>query len=79
VAVLWAGGYNLVWYMNGVALSGMDFLPSVDDPSWKIAGTGDFNRDGREDILWRYYGAEGTNVVWLMNGITWQAANFCLH
>ena len=45
----------------------------VTDLSWKIAGTGDFDRDGDLDILWRYYGAgdyQGLNVLWYMNGTT---------
>jgi serralysin len=33
------------------------------DPSWRIAGTGDFNGDGRTDILWRHDGGALTN--WL--------------
>jgi hypothetical protein len=35
---------------------------------WQIAGTADFNGDRRSDILWR--NADGTVVVWLMNGWT---------
>jgi hypothetical protein len=38
-----------------------------------MEGTGDFNGDGRSDILWRNDG--GTTVVdWLMNGASIQAA-----
>src|SRR5689334_20614109 len=33
---------------------------------WHEAGSGDLNRDGRSDILWRDDG--GTAVEWLMNG-----------
>jgi hypothetical protein len=61
-------GYNVVWYMNGAAYAGQDMLPAVTNTNWKIAGTGDFNGDGKTDILWRYYGPEGYNVVWYMNG-----------
>ena len=28
-----------------------NFIPAVADQSWKIVGTGDFNRDGKIDIL----------------------------
>lgn len=31
--------------------------------SWKVAGTGDFNGDGRDDILWR--NEDGTTSNWL--------------
>jgi hypothetical protein len=40
----------------------------VTDLNWQIAGTGDFDRDGNVDILWRYNGAGGRNRVWFMNG-----------
>jgi hypothetical protein len=33
---------------------------------WAVADTGDYNGDGRADILWR--GADGRVVVWEMNG-----------
>ena len=44
-------------------------LPShaVTDTNFKIAGVGDFNNDGKGDILWRH-ATSGTNVIWLMNG-----------
>jgi hypothetical protein len=74
VDILWryngAGGYNYVWYMNGVTCTGGASLVSVADLNWQIAGTGDFNGDGKVDILWRYYGAGGYNYMWYMNGVT---------
>ena len=33
------------------------------DPAWRIVGTGDFNGDGRDDILWRH--TDGTLSNWL--------------
>ena len=48
-------------------------LSKVEDTSWEIAGTGDFNGDGNTDILWRYYGTgayQGLNDIWFMNGTT---------
>ena len=35
-------------------------------PSWQIKGTGDFNGDGKSDILWQ--DQDGTAAVWLMDG-----------
>ena len=34
--------------------------------NWTIVGTGDFNGDGKSDILWR--DTSGTVAIWLMNG-----------
>lgn len=34
--------------------------------TWGVAGTGDFNHDGKSDILWR--GANGSVAMWLMTG-----------
>jgi hypothetical protein len=72
--ILWRyyglGGYNYVWYMDGVTSIGGASLTPVADLNWAIAGTGDFNRDGKVDILWRYYGAGGYNYVWYMDGVT---------
>ena len=61
-------GTNLVWYMNGAAIIGQDVLYTVTNPYWKLVGVGDFNGDGKPDILWRDYGTSGMNVVWYMNG-----------
>ena len=36
-------------------------------PSWQVEGTGDFNGDGKSDILWQH---DGTPAIWLMDGTT---------
>ena len=33
------------------------------DPDWQVAGTGDFNGDGRDDVLLRH--ANGWMTEWL--------------
>ena len=35
-------------------------------PTWHVEDTGDFNNDGRADILWQ--NDDGTPAIWLMNG-----------
>jgi hypothetical protein len=36
---------------------------------WTIAQTGDYNGDGKSDILW-YNAATGAIATWLLNGAT---------
>ena len=39
----------------------------IDDVSIGVAALKvDFNRDGQEDILWRYFGAGGHNRAWFL-------------
>jgi FG-GAP-like repeat len=42
--------------------------PSLDN-TWKAAGTGDFNGDGKTDVLWRNTTTNAA-VIWSMNGAT---------
>ena len=78
VDILWrydgAGGYNVVWYLNNATWIGSAELIPVGDPTWQIMGTGDYNKDGNIDILWRYNGAGGYNVIWYMNGVAWSSS-----
>ncbi|PWB81124.1 MAG: hypothetical protein C3F08_02710, partial [Candidatus Methylomirabilota bacterium] len=53
-----------------ILLGGADVMP-VGDLNWHIVGTADFNNDTNVDILWRYNGPGGYNVVWYMNGAEW--------
>jgi hypothetical protein len=64
-------GDTQVWYMNGTTRTGYANLPyNVSDASgWKFAGNGDFNRDGKTDIVW-HHGVNGTTQVWYMDGLT---------
>jgi hypothetical protein len=51
-------------------LGGADVLP-VGDPNWQIVGAADFDNDTHVDILWRYNGPGGYNVIWYLNGTAW--------
>jgi 6-phosphogluconolactonase (cycloisomerase 2 family) len=78
--ILWrhdASGENVLWYMNGTAQAGSVFLqpPALADVRWTMAGTGDFNQDGRPDIAWRHETA-GQIVVWYMNGAVLAGGTF---
>ena len=54
--------------MAGTAiLAGEGYLRTVADLAWKIVQVGDFDGDGRGDILWRKSDT-GDNYLYLMNG-----------
>jgi len=76
--ILWhdeTSGGSALWLMN---CSGVLYVPPVvrmmsyletTPVAWHIAGVGDFNHDGRADILLRDP-VTGANSMWLMNGTT---------
>jgi hypothetical protein len=47
-----------------VAVGAVGFNPG---PSWHVEGTGDYNGDGKSDILWQ--SDDGTPAIWFMNGM----------
>ena len=72
--VLWhhlTSGQIAVWVMNGAQqVQGLSVTPDrVADTNWRIVATGDFNGDGKRDILWQHL-TNRTLSVWLMNGTT---------
>ena len=71
--ILWRNtstGEHSIWYMNGATLVGGGYLyPTVADLNWTIVGTGDFDSDGKTDILWRNT-STGENSLWYMDGAT---------
>ena len=69
--ILWRqeeSGQNALWLMHGLSReSGPTALPTLADTDWQVAGGGDFNGDGKADILWRNT-QTGDNAIWLMHG-----------
>ena len=57
-------GATAVWLMNGTAPISSAIV--LDDPSWSIAQTGDFNVDGRTDLLFRN-NVNNQAAIWLMD------------
>jgi len=64
-------GHLAAWMMDGaVQLAGTALSPSkVDDTDWKVAGVGDLDGDGSDDLVWQHVG-DGRVAAWLMNGLT---------
>jgi hypothetical protein len=71
--ILWRNGSTgqaVVWLMSGSTFNSFQILsPLIQDPNWKIVGEGDFNADGKTDILW-HNPATGDLIIWYMNGTT---------
>jgi len=63
-------GQLLVWFMDGeTRLSGSFTTPAGYTPSQYTAeGLGDFNGDGKTDIVWKNP-TTGQLLVWFMNGV----------
>jgi hypothetical protein len=70
--ILWrnsASGENYLYPMNGTTiLPAEGYLRTVADQNWQVASIGDFDGDGRADILWRN-SSTGENYVYFMNGL----------
>jgi subtilisin-like proprotein convertase family protein len=78
--ILWrhtTSGENVLWFMDrNTMLSGTFTNPAaLADVNWQMTGTGDFNGDGRPDILWQH-DVSAQNVVWFMNGNTLMSGTF---
>jgi hypothetical protein len=72
--ILWrqvGTGATYVWMMNGgQVVAGTGPTAAQADERWVVEGLGDFDGDGKSDILWRNVGGPDTGAmyVWLMNG-----------
>jgi len=77
--VLWRNsstGENYLYPMDGTSiLPGEGYLRTVPDPTWRVAGVGDFDGNGRADILWRNT-STGENYIYLMAGTTISAEGY---
>ncbi len=66
-------GEAAAWYMNGLSITSAVYLDPGSsftiDGQWAIVNTGDFNGDGRADILWHNPITNAT-AVWAVSGST---------
>ena len=64
-------GWNSIWYMDRATIIDQTLPVAILDTNWRLVGTGDYDADGKADMLWRYYGTggyQGWNSIWYMNG-----------
>jgi hypothetical protein len=63
-------GSCYVWEMNGLSLrdGGYGFVGTAPGKDWQVKGTGDFNGDGKSDILFQN-AVDGSCKVWEMDGL----------
>jgi hypothetical protein len=52
--------------MNGVTQTATQVLQAATGTPWKVVATGDFNADGKPDIVWENF-AKGQVYVWFMS------------
>jgi hypothetical protein len=66
-------GALFLWLMDGTTVIGATYLDPIGT-DWQIQRLGDFNGDGKADILWRYMNAAapdaGKLYIWMMDGPT---------
>jgi hypothetical protein len=54
-------------FMNGTTVASQATIPGPG-PTWSVVGSGDFNLDGKADIV--FQNIDGTPQIWTMNGST---------
>ncbi len=58
--------------MNGLSIQSAADVGANPGTAWQVKATGDYNGDGKSDILWQ--NTNGQADVWLMNGLTISSA-----
>ncbi|MBM0740212.1 pre-peptidase C-terminal domain-containing protein [Phormidium sp. CLA17] len=77
-------GANRLWTMDGTNVVTFNFLPTIEDTAWQFKGLDDFNGDGIDDLVLRYYGSNnpsiplGTQLLLLLDANAQIAGEFAL-
>ena len=75
--ILWRNGTtgeNYLYPMNGTTILGTEgYLRTVADTAWQVKGTGDYDGDGKADVLWRH-ATSGENYLYPMDGTAIKAS-----
>ncbi len=53
--------------MDGTNLVSHGAVFTLGDANWQVQGTGDYDGNGKDDLLWRNE-VTGENYLWFMNG-----------
>jgi hypothetical protein len=53
--------------MDGATLVSQTYVDTVPETDYRIVGDGDFDGDGKADILW-HHATRGEVWIWLMDG-----------
>jgi hypothetical protein len=71
--ILWrhaSSGHNYIYFMDGRTIRHSEgYLRTVAELAWQVAALGDYDGDGKADILWRNSSA-GENYLYPMDGTT---------
>jgi hypothetical protein len=64
-------GAVFLWTMDGTGISNARYLDPISE-DWQVQGLGDFNGDGKTDVLWRNMTSASADAgklyVWIMDG-----------
>jgi hypothetical protein len=63
-------GLVYVWLMDGASIASAAAVTGVPVDQWAVQNVGDFDGDGKADVLWRAIGGPNAGLVyiWRMNG-----------
>ncbi|KJU82911.1 conserved hypothetical protein, membrane [Candidatus Magnetobacterium bavaricum] len=78
--ILWRStttGDVVIWLMNGKEIKGRDSVVKGLPSDWLIKGIGDFNGDGKADVL--FQNNNGDVFIWLMDGAKITVGDYVQH